>query len=80
MSTDNSTSTMLSKLIFELRMTSHKTNAKRSFEIHKDSVCLFVCLRLFNDILPFKRKSAYTFTNKTTKLSIKTGNRHLPEY
>ena len=77
MPTDNSTSTMLSKLIFEIRMTSHKTNAKRSFEIHKGSVCLF---NVINDIPPFKRKSAYTFTNKTTKLSIKTGSRHPPEY
>ena len=77
MSTDNSTSTMLSKLTFELRMASHKTNAKRSFEIHKGSVCLF---KVINDIPLFKRKSAYTFTNKTTQLSIKTGNQHPPEY
>ena len=68
---------MLSKPIFELSMTPHKTNGKRSFEIYKGSVCL---LKVINDIPPFKRKSAGTFTNKTTKLSIKTGNRHPPEY
>ena len=70
--TDNSPRDISTKQTFELKMTSHKmkhVNASLRF-----SKVMFVCLfKVINVSPPFKTKSAYTFTNKTAQISVKTG-------
>ena len=73
MSSDNSSSVILSKQTFELRMTSLKV--KQINPLLRLTKVLFVLLFKVINVSPlFKTKTVYTFTNKTALLSIKTGD------
>ena len=73
MSSDNSPSVILSKQTFELRMTLLKV--KQINPLLRLTKVLFVLLFKVINVSPlFKTKIVYTFTNKTTPLSIKTGD------
>ena len=68
-STDNTPSAILSKETFQIRLTSLKMkqiNAPQRF-----TKAVFICsFKIINVSPPFKTKSSYKFTNKTTQLSI----------
>ena len=73
MSSDNSSSVILSKQTFELRMTSLKV--KQINPLLRLTKVLFVLLFKVINVSPlFKTKTVYTFTNKTALLSIKTSD------
>ena len=73
MSSDNSSSVILSKQTFELRMTSLKV--KQINPLLRLTKVLFVLLFKVINVSPlFKTKTVYTFTNKTALLSTKTSD------